>query len=129
MLRTPSRACAALKEFGAPVSRLRPTGFEDADSFVVIGAEPFRIDILMGPPGVAFEDAWRHRVFQKIDGTAINYVCLDDLIALHRAAGRPVDKPVVAALRLFAPGPGKSIRKGAAKRKETTKKQPRNPRK
>lgn len=114
--RNARRVYAALKEFGAPVSRLKPSDFEDTEGFVVIGAEPFRVDILMGPPGVAFDDAWKRRVKSKAGTLFANYVSREDLIALKKAAGRAVDKRDINALLASAPIAKKRTRKKKKKK-------------
>lgn len=116
------RVFASIKEFGAPVARLKASDFEDRDGFVVIGAEPFRVDILMGPPGVEFDDAWRKRIETKIGNVAVNYISRDDLIALKRAAGRPVDKRDIEALKASAPKAKRPAPKTKAKAKSKPKK-------
>lgn len=97
------KVLAALKEFGAPVARLKASDFEDKDSFVVIGAEPFRVDIIMGPPGVSFNSAWKGRVPFTVENVTVNYVSRSHLIALKKAAGRAVDKRDIDALTASRP--------------------------
>ena len=56
-----------------------------------MGAPPVRVDILMGIPGVAFEEAWPKRTTVDFDGLAVAFIARDDLIMAKRAAGRPQD--------------------------------------
>ena len=56
-----------------------------------MGEPPVRVDILMGIPGVAFEEAWPKRTTVDFDGLAVAFIARDDLIMAKRAAGRPQD--------------------------------------
>lgn len=81
----------AAREFGALASSVKKSDFENPDAFVVMGAEPYRVDILMGPPGLDFDQAYANRVVCKRDAVELSYVSVDDLLTLKRAAGRPID--------------------------------------
>jgi predicted nucleotidyltransferase len=48
------------------------------------------IDVLLFPP-VSFTDMQQHAVEFDVAGTPIKVVAIDDLIALKRAVGRPID--------------------------------------
>ncbi len=81
----------ALLEFGAPLAGLTPNDFSEEGYFFQMGVPPVRIDLLMGIPGVQFEEAWnRHGEFD-FDGLRVNFISKQDLIASKRAAGRPQD--------------------------------------
>jgi predicted nucleotidyltransferase len=41
--------------------------------------------------GVAFEDIWKNRIRSKFGNTMIFFPCLDDMIRMKKAAGRPKD--------------------------------------
>ena len=110
------RVIRALREFGAPVARLTAADFEDPGSFVIIGVEPYRVDILMGPPGLEFDAAWPNRQQREIKGALVNFVSLPDLLTLKRASGRPQDKRDVAALTKV-----QKARRPAANRKPARK--------
>ena len=77
-----------LAKFGVPLQDVTPKDFENKELFFMIGAPPNRIDILMGIPGVDFEQAWENRVEADIDGINIFYISREDLIASKRAVGR-----------------------------------------
>lgn len=80
-----------LAKFGVPLQDVTPEDFENKELFFMIGAPPNRIDILMGIPGVDFEQAWENRVEADIDGITIFYISREDLIASKRAVGRDQD--------------------------------------
>jgi len=47
----------ALRQFGAPLSNLTAQDFAEDGYFYQMGNPPIRIDVLMGIPGVTFEEA------------------------------------------------------------------------
>jgi hypothetical protein len=85
------RAWEALRQFGAPLQDVTPESFTDPQLVYQIGAEPNRIDIMMGIPGVDFATAWRGRVHSSYGGVPIAIIGRLDLIRAKRAAGRPQD--------------------------------------
>ncbi len=52
----------ALKEFGVPLEGMTPKDFSEEGCFYQMGVPPVRVDILMGIPGVQFDEAWERRV-------------------------------------------------------------------
>lgn len=85
------RVLAAIQEYGVPLFDTTGQFFEERNSFLVIGVEPNRIDILKDVPGVEFESCWeRRRVFDVHEVRAI-FLGPDDLLAAKLAAGRPQD--------------------------------------
>ena len=88
----------ALTKFGAPLEGVTPQDFENKEQFFMIGVPPNRIDILMGIPGILFEDAWVKRIEADIEGVIINYISRDDLITAKRAVGRAQDLLDIQAL-------------------------------
>ena len=90
----PANAAAiykSLKEFGAPLAELTEADFAEDGYFYQMGVPPMRVDILMGIPGVAFEEAWQQRIEIDFDGLAVAFISRQDLIAAKLAAGRPQD--------------------------------------
>ncbi|KAA0268955.1 MAG: hypothetical protein DPW18_18475 [Chloroflexi bacterium] len=81
----------ALREFGAPLAGLTPKDFAEEGFFFQMGVPPVRVDILMGIPGVQFEECWNRRVNVDFDGLNVIFMSKQDLIASKRAAGRPQD--------------------------------------
>ena len=51
----------ALKAFGAPLEGLTEKDFVEEGVFYQMGVPPVRVDILMGMPGIAFEQTWERR--------------------------------------------------------------------
>ena len=81
----------ALKEFGAPLENMTPKDFSEEGYFYQMGIPPVRVDILMGIPGVQFDEAWERRVEIQFDDTSVTIISKQDLILAKRAAGRPQD--------------------------------------
>ncbi len=80
-----------LEKFGVPLQDVTPEDFQNKELFFMIGAPPNRIDILMGIPGIDFEQAWENRVEANIDGIILFYMSREDLITSKRAVGRDQD--------------------------------------
>ena len=81
----------ALKEFGAPLAGLTPNDFAEEGFFFQMGVPPVRVDVIMGIPGVQFEECWNRRIEEDFDGLKVIFISKQDLIASKRAAGRPQD--------------------------------------
>lgn len=82
---------AALKEFGAPLEGMSPKDFSEEGYFYQMGVPPVRVDILMGIPGVQFDEAWERRIEVQFDDVSVTIISREDLIQAKRAAGRPQD--------------------------------------
>lgn len=81
----------ALKEFGAPLAEMSEADFAEEGYFYQMGRPPMRVYILMGIPGVAFENAWQQRVEVDFDGLKVKFISREDLITAKKASGRPQD--------------------------------------
>ena len=81
----------ALSEFGAPLEGMTEHDFAEEGYFYQMGVPPVRIDILMGIPGMQFDEAWERRNEVDFDQLRVNFISRDDLIIVKRAAGRPQD--------------------------------------
>jgi hypothetical protein len=81
----------ALTQYGAPLHGLSPKDFTDGSTFQ-IGQPPARIDLLQQIDGVAFDEAWSHRVEGMIDGEIpAAIISRDDMIRNKLASGREQD--------------------------------------
>lgn len=81
----------ALRQFGAPLSGMTEADFAEEGYFYQMGVPPVRVDILMGIPGVQFEEAWGRRIEVDFDGLSVFFISRQDLIASKLASGRPQD--------------------------------------
>ncbi len=91
-------ACAALPTIGVPRSIVEDLRRARPDEIVWLGRAPARIDLLQSIPGVTFAAAWKRRVTFDIEGTAVPFIGIADLVANKRAVGRPRDRLDVRAL-------------------------------
>lgn len=81
----------SLREFGAPLAGLTENDFAEEGYFYQMGVPPMRVDVLMGIPGLAFEDAWQRRVEIDFAGLMVPFISKQDLITSKLASGRPQD--------------------------------------
>jgi len=81
----------ALREFGAPLGGLTESDFASEGYFYQMGVPPVRVDILMGIPGVNFDEAWQRRFEADFDGLTVSFISKQDLIQSKLASGRPQD--------------------------------------
>ena len=91
------KVIAALTSFGA-VPGVEAAAFERPETMLVLGREPFRVDILTDIPGVKFHEAWQRRTSVVLDGTELPLISRVDLIKNKKTVGRPQDIADVAAL-------------------------------
>jgi hypothetical protein len=96
------RVLRALRRFGAPLFDLALEDLQKTDTVFQIGQPPGRIDILSGVSGVAFDDAWAHRMSTSIEGQLVQVIGFDQLLTNKRASGRPKD--LVDVMRLERTG-------------------------
>ena len=108
---------SALREFGAPLADLTAADFAQEGYFYQMGVPPVRVDILMGIPGAAFDEAWPRRLEVDFDGVVVPFISRQDLIATKLASGRPQDVLDVAQLTLPADKPAKRRSASASRRK------------
>lgn len=81
----------ALREFGAPLTDLTPKDFSEEGFFFQMGIPPVRVDVLMGIPGIHFDECWKRRMEVDFEGLKVIFISKQDLISSKRAAGRPQD--------------------------------------
>jgi predicted nucleotidyltransferase len=80
----------ALREFGYDVTDI--TVEDLLKKKVLIRQYLLEVDLHPFVKGVKFIDVWKHKVKDKIGKTDAYFACLDDLIRMKKAAGRPKDK-------------------------------------
>ncbi|HEY4105073.1 MAG TPA: hypothetical protein VGM44_14345 [Polyangiaceae bacterium] len=85
------RVLTALAECGVTAAGLSVEQFENPRTLVVLGREPFQIDILTDLPGLSFDEAWGNRGQVTLDGVTIPLIGKRDLIKNKRAVGRLQD--------------------------------------
>lgn len=86
-----SRAVAALREFGFNVPELSESLFLKAETIARMGVPPFRIEVLTSISGVSFEECYKERVVDVIDGVELPIISLRHLKINKQASGRLKD--------------------------------------
>ena len=81
----------SLKDFGAPLVDMNEDDFAEDGYFYQMGVPPLRVDILMGIPGIEFEEAWNRRMEVDFDGLSVTFISKVDLITAKHASNRPQD--------------------------------------
>ncbi|MBC8074309.1 MAG: hypothetical protein IAG13_38675 [Deltaproteobacteria bacterium] len=116
---------AVLAEFGfgeaAPDVALLAT----PGKVFMIGALPFRIDVLTGVSGLEFAKAWSTRVRVPTEIGRVPFVAKAELIANKRASGRPKDLADLALLEATTPA---RLRRQKAAKPESAQSPPRTKR-
>lgn len=82
----------ALAKFGAPLKGVTIDNFCNPHLVYQIGIEPNRIDIMMGVPGLEFQQAWKNRVRSRYGKENIYILNMKDLIIAKKTAKRSQDK-------------------------------------
>ena len=86
-----SRAVVALREFGFNVPELSEELFLRDETIARMGVPPFRIEMLTCISGVSFEECYKERVVDIIDGIEIPIISLRHLRMNKKASGRLKD--------------------------------------
>jgi hypothetical protein len=93
-----SRVRAVLIEFGFSNEIVAGAPLEVADRIIRMGMPPLRIELLTGLSGVQFEDCFRRRQTDLVDGFEVSFISRMDLLTNKRAAARSQDLADVSRL-------------------------------
>jgi hypothetical protein len=85
------RLVKTLKDFGFESLGLEAKDFLETDTIVQLGHAPNRIDLIMGAPGVDFEESFAAREEEEIEGVKLNFINLENLKKSKQASGRLQD--------------------------------------
>ena len=80
-----------LRDFGFESLGLQASDFLEAETIIQLGYTPNRIDLIMGMPGVDFEECYAKRVEEEIDGVHLAFIDLENLKKAKKASGRLQD--------------------------------------
>ena len=86
-----ARIVKALEQFGFASLGLKTEDFVVPDQVIQLGFPPDRIDILTSAEGIDFASCYASRVQVTIEGTAVNFIDVENLKKNKRAAGRLQD--------------------------------------
>ena len=81
----------ALDQFGFGALKASAEDFTKEYAVIQLGYPPLRIDVVTTLDGVTFEECFRKRNNQILDGVPANLIALDDLKRNKRASGRSRD--------------------------------------
>jgi hypothetical protein len=85
------RLIDVLSEFGFSRENLSTDVFLKKDQIIRMGMAPIRIEILTSISGVDFDECYRSRNVDTMDGVQMNLINLNDLKKNKKAAGRHKD--------------------------------------
>ena len=88
---TAKKMVSALKEFGFDTPKLSEKLFLKEKNIVRMGIAPMRIEILTTISGVNFEECFKQRIIDEIDGMEVNIISLKQLKINKKASGRHKD--------------------------------------
>ncbi|HUO11084.1 MAG TPA: DUF6036 family nucleotidyltransferase [Phycisphaerae bacterium] len=92
------RLSKVIAEFGFDPAEYSPDFFLTPSSILMIGREPWRIDIFTSIKGLDFNAAYKGRVMLRVGGVPIPFVSKADLITSKKAANRDRDRDDVKRL-------------------------------
>jgi hypothetical protein len=104
------RITAALADFGFGAAGIREDVFTRRGTAITLGVQPNQVDILTSMGRSDGESVFASAVPGEIDGIAVRYVSLDDLLRAKREAGRAKDRADIEELTKIhphRPRPGK----------------------
>jgi len=81
----------SLEDFGFASLGLQIDDFLETDTIIQLGHAPNRIDLIMGTPGVDFEECYLARVENEIEGVTLPFIDLENLKKTKTASGRLQD--------------------------------------
>jgi len=85
------RLVAVLKAFGFDLPELKPELFLKEKQIVRMGVPPLKLEICTFISGVNFDECYRARVVDKLDGVEVNLIDLEHLKKNKKASGRAKD--------------------------------------
>ena len=96
------RVLRALGAFGFGSLGITASDLTAPGQVVQLGRPPNRIDILTSISGVDFDSAWKSRAPADLDGHAVNFIGVNELLKNKQASGRPKDLADAAKLLAIA---------------------------
>ena len=90
-LENATRIVSTLKEFGFGTAELTTELVLRPNNIVRMGEEPLRIEILNWASGVDFDECYRERIIDMLDGVEVSVIALNHLKTNKKASGRLKD--------------------------------------
>ena len=85
------RVVSVLREFGFDVPELSAELFLKEDQIIRMGLPPVRLEITTSISGVSFDECYKNRLVETLDGVEVNLISLRDLKVNKKASGRHKD--------------------------------------
>jgi hypothetical protein len=85
------RVWRALVHFGAPLQNVTMDDLHTPEMIYQLGVDPTRIDFITTPTGLEFDEAWKNRVFVRVENREYPFLSKADVIRSKRATARPQD--------------------------------------
>jgi hypothetical protein len=85
------RLVTVLKKFGFNMPELSANLFMKTNQIVRMGIPPMRIELLTTISGVSFEECYRERIINEIDGVEVSIINLRHLKINKKASGKHKD--------------------------------------
>ncbi|TAH49558.1 MAG: hypothetical protein EYC68_16730 [Chloroflexota bacterium] len=85
------RVVATLEEFGFGSPELTTDLFLKDENIVRMGIAPIRIEVTTRISGVEFQESYREKIVDDMDGIPVNIISLKDLRRNKKASGRYKD--------------------------------------
>lgn len=87
-----NKIVTVLKEFGFENDpEIRPELFLQERKIIRMGVPPMRLEISTSISGVDFDECFRNRIIDQLDGVEVNLIDLENLKKNKQASGRPKD--------------------------------------
>jgi len=85
------KVVSALREFGFDIPELSAELFLKEKQIVRMGVPPVKLEITTSISGVEFEECYKERVTDRLDGVEVNLISLKHLKINKKASGRYKD--------------------------------------
>jgi hypothetical protein len=92
-----------IQAFGFASTGLKSEDFLSPDLVIQLGVEPHRIDLLTGPSGIKWDEAWNSKIPGFLDDIPVAFLSKEIYIKNKLASGRPQDLADVARLEAIDP--------------------------
>lgn len=86
-----AKITSALKAFGLDDPNLEPNLFLQRPKIIRMGFPPLRLEISTSISGVEFDECYRERIVDDLDGVEVNIIDLENLKRNKKASGRDKD--------------------------------------
>jgi len=86
-----AKITSALKAFGLDDPNVEPQLFLQKPKIIRMGFPPLRLEISTSISGVDFDECYRERIVDELDGVEVNIIDLESLKKNKKASGREKD--------------------------------------